>query len=470
MNPWLLALVCLAAPAAPQKLDSWTYQTAARPLADQYADPGGRLQDGETGRGKTVIWQGGTITLELDLKGLYQLSTLKIHQHRHNLNYKLEHLTVLVQRGGDWSELARVAGFIGPTPTMDFVHEIDLTGVEADRLRLRFAGVGVLSLSEIELQGQRVAAATGGAYAELPFKPLMAPEARQEDVDHDGQPELILENAHVRLVFAPAQGGVCRSLRLKPSGTELVSGRRTGYGLLRDQFWQPKYNFADRFYFHRLEQSPGSASVELWASGVGGMMSFTEIRKKITLERDSGRARVHYTITNDPSSQTDYEYGFWSHNWLGTPATNRYFFPTVDGVQTLAVDPAQPPKEADHWYREPARGWTAVAGATGEGLAMLVPYRYLNLFYAWAGTGALAATHEWRLNLLPIKSGGKLEFEVALVPFSGLPTVTGVVGTVVGSLEAQADGDGGGEPLDLAPGQADARAGDEQAGQGDAVA
>ena len=38
------------------RLSGWTYSVSAPPLAAAYADPGGRLSDGEHGRDHTAIW------------------------------------------------------------------------------------------------------------------------------------------------------------------------------------------------------------------------------------------------------------------------------------------------------------------------------------------------------------------------------------------------------------------------------
>jgi len=435
-----------ATPDLGPRLGGWTYRTTARPLSDEYADPGNRLTDGKSGRagaGAVAIWQGDDITLDLDLGGPRRVRAVRVFQHRHNLNYQLEALRVSARRGGAWEERARVPGFVGPTPSMDFVHTLDLGNVVTDALRLEFADARVLSLSEIELFGE-AAAPTGtraGAFAEVPFAAGPEPSAREADLDRDGQPEVILENARVRAILTPAAGGICRSLRLKPSGVELVWSQESGYGLLRDQLWQPAYDFAGRVYFHRLEQAADRATVELWTTGTGGMMSFTEIRKQVALERDSPVLRVHYTLTNEASSQTDYEYGFWSHNWLGQAgAANTYTFPTTEGVKAFGLDAASARESAEGWYRNPARGWTAVASDQGNGLVMTMPYRYLNLFYHWHGAGALAATHEWRLNLVEVKAGGKLEADVALIPFAGLTRVDGVAAEVLAQIDTQVDG------------------------------
>ncbi len=287
----------------------------------------------------------------------------------------------------------------------------------------------------------RAPAAATGAFADVPFQSGAGPSVREDDLDGDGHREVILENAHVRLIFAPAMGGVCRSLRLKPSGTELVNAQGSGYGALRDQLWWPRYSFADRVYFHRHEQTRDTASVEMWTTGVGGMMSFTEIRKRITITRDSETINVEYRLTNEPSSQTDFDYGFWSHNELGVPGRlNTYFFPTTEGVRSFTLDPSKATTSSETWYRNPARGWTAVLSDQGTGLAVEVPYRYLNRFYHRHDAGSSAATHEWWLNLIEVDAGEELQADFTFTPFDGLSRVDGVVGGVVGEIEGEVQG------------------------------
>lgn len=427
------------------RLQGWTYAVTAPPLADTYADPGGRLADGVHGRERTAIWRGGTVTVDIALPRTAHLTAVRVYQHRHNLNYKLGHIAVLCRVGGQWEEHGRMAaGFVGPTPGMDFVHTLLTGGVRTDAVRLEFAGVGVLSLSEVELFGDvaEAPATVGGAFANVPFAESAAPTATERDLDGDGQPELVLENAHVRLIIAPGRGGICRSLRLKHPGTELVGTADPAFGLLRDQLWKPDYSFADRTYFHRLTSTPDRAAAELWTTGTGGMMSFTEVRKTLALRRDSPVVAVHYALTNQPSSQTTYEYGLWFHNWLGDPqaGTNAYLFPTRSGLCEFRLDEAQRARGADRWYRDPARGWTAVVNEHGTGLAIELPYRTLNLFYGWHGSGAVAATLEWRFNLLTLQAGEKIEADLRLVPFRDLLRVQGVAADVVGGFAATAAG------------------------------
>ena len=162
------------------KLTGWTYRTTSRPLSEQYADPGGRLTDGQTGRGKTAIWRGGTVTVDVDLGGPCRVAAVRVFQHRHNLNYKLSHLAVSAKRAGMWEERARQRGFFGPTPTMDFVHMLDLGGVETAALRFDFVGANVLSVSEIEVFGSRISTEVGtsGVFGSVPSELLTSEKMR----------------------------------------------------------------------------------------------------------------------------------------------------------------------------------------------------------------------------------------------------------------------------------------------------
>jgi len=144
---------------------------------------------------------------------------------------------------------------------------------------------------------------------------------------------------------------------------------------------------------------------------------------------------VHYTLLNDPNSQTDYEYGLWSHHFLGVKGQGAtYFFPTTRGV----VEQRYAEGEAiEEWYRDVARGWAAFVADNGVGLAASVDYKYLNCFYMWAGKGGLTPTFEWRYNRLPINAGDAFETDVKLIPLEGLPRVDGVLGEVVGAIEIE---------------------------------
>lgn len=416
------------------RLTNWTYHTDSRYLAQDYVDKtGDMLSDGDTK--KLVIYATGRTVIDVDLAARSQVQRVAIDVTRPNNNYKLRDWKVQANVFGDWRDLGEVQGFWGDTQQRSFRLELPNLNVTTNQLRLVFNNPGVLSISEIEIFGQAATQQAGPALS-LPFVNDAKPSAREVDIDKDGKPELILENDQVRLIFAPLAGGVCRSLIHKPSGQEFALAQDPGYGILRDQLWAPEYMLADRPYTWRVGGDANSAWLELSVTGAGGMMSFTTLTKRIEITRGSPVARVHYKLLNDPSSMTDYTYGFWVHNFMGAiGGPMRYFYPTEEGVKELPFPPAKNDQQGDYWYKNPARGWTAVCGDNGNGLAASLDFKYLNLFYSWAGVGYPAATHEWRYNRIPLKAGQAFETDVTLMPFAGMKRVDGVVGDVIGAID-----------------------------------
>ncbi len=432
----LFVLATVAWAQEPTKIEGWSYRSDNPFLTEEWTDKTGKaLSDGDPK--PRVIYSGGTITVDVDLGRPAQVASVVAHVSRPNDGYKLKTFHVHARRAGHWEEVASVEGFWGHTEQRAFRLYAKMPAVSTDALRLVFDTASILCIGEVEVFGQPAAAPAATGVRLAPVNDAK-PSAREADVDGDGKPEVILENALVRLIFWPAEGGVCKSLLYKPAGCELVAVAGAGYGLFRDQLWSPAYAFADRPYTVRTGGEGNTAWVELATTGVGGMMGFTHISRRISLSGGSPVVRARYRLQNDPSSQTDYTYGLWFHNFLGVPGgENRYFDPTEEGVQEYAFDPQHPRKDPEVWHRNPARGWTAVCGANGAGLAVGMEYRLLNCLYHWSGVGAPVATHEWRLNRMPLKSGQALETSVTLMPFQGLGRVDGVVEDVLGAVGLQ---------------------------------
>jgi hypothetical protein len=433
----MLALSSLLCAQGEARLTDWTYRSDNRPLTQDWVDKTGHmLADGDL-KGR-VIYAGGQIVIDIALPQRSELRGVAVHVSRPNMNYKLRDWRVQANIFGDWRDLGQAPGFWGDTTEREFRLQIPNLQATTDRVRLVFNTASILSISEIELLGQ-AATQQAGTQITLPLVADPKPSAREADVDNDQKPEVILENDLVRLIFFPNAGGVCRSLLYKPANQEYVGTDNSRYGALRDQLWAPPYMFADRPYAWQTGGDANGAWVELSVTGAGGMMNFTTLTKRIEITRGSPVVRVHYRLLNDPSSMTDYTYGFWVHNFLGTPGqAMRYFYPTEEGVKELAFPLPKGEKQADYWYRNPARGWTAVCGENGNGLAATVDFKYLNLFYNWAGVGMPTPTHEWRYNRIPLKSGQAFETNVVLMPFAGTKRVDGVVEDVIGSIEVGA--------------------------------
>lgn len=415
------------------KLSGWSYHSDNRYLTNEYADKTGHdLTDGSNvGR---VIYAGGTVTIDVDLGKPRQVSGLSINVSRPNNNYKLRDWTVQANVFGNWREVGKGTGFWGPTQQTQFSLAVSSLNVTTNQLRLVFNTSELLCISEIEVLGQALAG-QGAPQVETPLNAAEAPSVVTADVDRDGKPEAILENSLVRLVFWPHAGGVCRSFLYKPANCELVGPDGPGYGAFRDQLWSPLYMFADRPYSVRSGGDGTTAWLELSVSGAGGMMSFTTLTKRLELTKGSPVVKVHYKLQNEASSQTDYTYGMWFHNFLGVPGLrNTYYYPTERGVQEFSFESGKPVTLSDAWFKDPARGWTAVCAANGAGLAATMDYKYLNSFYNWAGASEATATHEWRFNRIFLKAGQSLETDQTFIPFQGLNRVDGVVGDILGAI------------------------------------
>jgi len=395
-----------------------------------------------------VIYTGGRILIDVNLGRTCRVSRVVAHCTRPNNGYQLASLTVLAKEQGHWIERGSAPGFWGPTEQRAFAVAAKDLNVTARELRLQFATRVLLAVTEIEIFGRPL-----NADAENPGPARIGgdvalinadqPSAREQDVDRDNVKEVVLENRFVRLIVDPVDGAVCKSLLVKRGGKELVfayGGEGGRFGLFRDQLWDPYYFFAERVYSHRIEQHHDRASVELWTTGAGGMMGFTEVRKTITIYRDTSRIRADFELKNQPSSQTNYIYAWWFHNFVGVLGERTtYFFPTRKGLATYVHPDESKGNQAERWYYDPARSWTGFVGESGAGLGIDVDNTYLNCFYHWAGPGCLTPTLEWRFNRVELPAGGELKTTTFLYPCHGMKRMDGAFNGLVAGLDLPAE-------------------------------
>ena len=449
-------LVCLfttAALGAPRPLP-FTYECSS-PAHPSWKDNTGRqLANGKTGSSyrdpknrrkwihDMVIYTGGKAVVECSLKKPARVERVVAHVRRPNMNYKLRTLTVLANVAGAWVEKGRVAGFWGKSKK---TFQLEIKGIDTvtSQLRLVFDAPSYLAVTEVQIYGRPVKTTGAGEVgASVPMRDDDKATAREENVDRDAENEVVLENRYLRLIVDPVGGGAAASFRLKSSGKEFVHvyGNVNGrMGLLRDQLWTPAYSFAQRSWSFELENKDDSAAVTLWTTGAGGMMGFTEIRKRIEIRRDAQDVRVSYQLKNQRSSQTEYDYALWCHNFagvLGEPT--RYFFPTPKGVVSFPWPTKTRRDTQDHWYREPARSWAGFVGKSGVGLGVDVENAWLNCFYQWAVSSCLVPTFEWRYNIARLRPGETFKTSFTLTPFTGLDRLDGVFGPVAVALDTPA--------------------------------
>ena len=412
----------------------------AIPIPNTYGSaPDGYLTDGifywNQGTDNRKISQGyrgleSGITVRLSLPRLTHVKRLVLALVRVNCGHTLRKIEVHCEKLGQRLEVAEGPGYL----TEEFDQRVWIleapVGQTTDGIELKLFGNGYFVPMEIlVVQGK------GGA--EEMKKSLMSGWVvlAATAAAAAAQPPVVVENDVVRLEFCPAEGGVCKRLLYKPASKELVYAYTdAGYGLLRDRFWSPTTrDYADVAYQHQVTQTPHGTSIHLSGRGAGGIYSFTEVHKTITLAKGSPLIQVQYEIKNNVDSMTDGDYGFWVHNFLGVMGgKNQYFIPTTQGILEIWNDPDRPPRNPELWIRNPARGWMAGIDTGHNGLAWSVDYKYLNLFYQFLGLAV--PTCEWQYNRLQVRSGQSFKTEVTLMPFSGLDRVDGYFHGVVGSL------------------------------------
>ncbi|MBI3923135.1 MAG: hypothetical protein HY318_17070, partial [Armatimonadetes bacterium] len=307
MKTWVCLIPLLAfagstatADSTSTPLTNWSY-TAANRTFEQYADATGKmLCDGVVGgaMGKTVIFQGGTIVINVALEKPSVVMGVTVHAHRHNGNYRLERWTVETKQAGNWVTVGEGKGFWGAFDKNDHTLTVEGLKAQTDSLRLTFYTPHLLSTSEIEIFGAAAPAASASAQT-LAFQKSEDATVREVDTDGDGVKEVVLENRFVRLIVQPDEGGVCTSFVDKRTNVDLVTQLDRTYGLLRDQLWDPYCFFADRFYSSKVQQDKNTASAELSTTGVGGIFSFTRVTKRFELQKDSPIVRVHWELQNE---------------------------------------------------------------------------------------------------------------------------------------------------------------------------
>ena len=258
-------------------------------------------------------------------------------------------------------------------------------------------------------------------------------DAAVSEVVHEGKRGVLLENRYIRMVLSPADGGMCMLMEHKPSGKRFTT---PGAGaLLGNRVW----NYADRDLYrqwercaweHEVRTAPGEATVVLRAGGEVGFTSHTQFERRITLRDGESKVRVEYVFHVGQELMTPRRIGLWFRNFCtvsGEPMT--CYFPLDDG--TVALDQAT--GSGQSWFYNPTRGWAAVAGSSGVGLAYGIEFRRLMCFYLLRRGNT--ASFEWAFRSFDVPNGGTLRTHGEVIAFSGLLAVHGAGGGVVAGFD-----------------------------------
>ena len=249
----------------------------------------------------------------------------------------------------------------------------------------------------------------------------------------DGRRQIILENGYVRLVVEPESGGKIVSFQSKSAGAELV---RPKLGILEDRFWQvPRLNspWKGAYQAEFRVKSPERMVLALARTGEGEW-KYNSIEKVLTLDAGSAVARVDIAYKVHENKMSAAVLSPWMVNGLAVAGEEcRVIVPLNDGVSVLDYNPAAPPLHQQFLYNG-ARGWMAVVGQKSNcGMAVTLDESRLMAFYMWFGNNA--NTMEWLYNTVSVPHGQALESRHELIPFRGLPLVTGAGGGVAAQIE-----------------------------------
>ncbi|MBI4028248.1 MAG: beta-galactosidase trimerization domain-containing protein [Verrucomicrobia bacterium] len=402
-----------------------------------------------------------TTDVTFDLRTAHELSSIEMDISRGNLNWGLKDMTLFIMdRAGDFKEVGKVAtgwklGYPGePGPTSFAFTNINKS---AQQLRLRFNndgwyfGVNAVRIYAKKPQPIAPPAAIDPKADAGALTPYNIPDTgdalvfKKGNFDKDPEDELLLANKYVKLVIKPSIGGVIASFRYKGmdfTQPKVPSAPGGGGGFLADNinaqgggdWWEAPYQYK------LLENTADRISLQLWATGKTGPCAYLTVYKTITLHRDRSDVQVDWDYQLSKGATAAIPFRLLYHNFVGTregimkSKNFSYFAPGDDGVVKLDYGK---PAGIETWWNNPARGWVGVADRQHHtGIAFLMDYRYLKLFYSWgSGHHNGLPTLEWLFNDITIPDGGSFKTSAAIVPFQGMDEIAGVGGGVVANLK-----------------------------------
>lgn len=254
-----------------------------------------------------------------------------------------------------------------------------------------------------------------------------------EETSVMGEPAVILENDFVRLRARPTIGGRLDELFYKPTERHLTS--RSEGTVFVDRLWN--YANADVYrqwmnatYTYTIDRSPERAAITMTGLGFVGPGKFMSFEKTISIEAGSSAVRADYRFSVAQDAMKPMRAGLWWHNRLGVPQeTNTYYIPTREGVASASYGAGG---GGQYWWYDPARGWSAVAGESGTGVAAIVDLAPLMCFYNYMG-GDVAGL-EWAFRSQEIPNGASVETTAWLLPFAEMGRIAGAGQRVVVGL------------------------------------
>ena len=258
-------------------------------------------------------------------------------------------------------------------------------------------------------------------------------ECTVEETTVMGEPAIVVENEFLRLRVRPTMGGRIDEFYYKPAERHLTS--RDAGAVLVDRIWN--YANADVYrqlmdaaYSAVIDDSPERVAITLTGPGFVGPGRFMSFEKSFSIKAGASAIRADYRFSVAQDAMQALRVGLWWHNRLGVPQeANTYYIPTTEGVQSASYGAGG---GGQYWWYDPARGWSAVVGESGAGVAAVTDLGPLMLFYNWMGGDV--ASLEWAFRSSEIANGSSVETTAWLLPFGAMGRVAGASQAVVVGL------------------------------------
>jgi hypothetical protein len=232
---------------------------------------------------------------------------------------------------------------------------------------------------------------------------------------------ITLENAYLRVVVNPGQGGRIESFIHKKSGKELtqpltatVPGGLLSDGIVQQNFWHGDWTFAP-YAAKVLAPAPDAVQLQL-ASPPGDQWTGLTFTKVLTLRRDSSALQVAYTIASDENADPRARPDFHFHQ--GLAGEGKVFLPSEAGVlaRPASIEP-------ESWVWTPSRGWMGFVQNSGTGLGAAFDFKRVQ---ALRTAQTPIPTMEWFFRKADFKPGTTESTTVTLGAFSGLKEIAAV--------------------------------------------
>ena len=398
-----------------------------------------------------------TTDVTFDLKASYELTRVEADVYRGNLRWRIEDLSLfLMDRDGDFKQAGKVDAKMEsdkPSPSNTLVfRDIHKT---AQKVRLRFHNdgyyFGIVAVRFYARPMKVEELAPVNEKNDGPLTPYTIPDTgdalvfKKGNFDKDPEDELLLANKYVKMVIKPSIGGVIASFRYKGvdfTQPKVPSAPGGGGGFLADNinaqgggdWWEAPYQYKV------IENTADRISLQLWATGKTGPCAYLTVYKTITLYKDRSDVQVDWDYQLSKAATAAIPFRILNLNFVGTregltkSKNFSYFTPIDDGLARLDYG-KQPGMET--WWYNPTRGWVGAADTNRHmGVAFLMDYRYVKLFYSWGSTHHNGLpTLEWLFNDITIPDGGSFKTSATIVPFQGMDEIAGAGGGIVGDLK-----------------------------------